>query len=133
VRVGSVIRTQLASVAQLNGGPADPSPVLRPALRVWASSPPRASSRPGRRCTTTCTHGEKFGRGGKSAPACSTPTTARFAHGAADLASMDRRFRALKVYGTYDRTRRRRDRGLDPAQVIAWYVLSAWPALAPWP
>jgi hypothetical protein len=56
---------------------------------------------------------------------------ARFAHGAADLASLDSRFRALKVYGTYD---------LDAAagavedsirpQVIGWYVLAGLAALA---
>ena len=56
---------------------------------------------------------------------------ARFAHGAADLASLDSRFRALNVYGTYD---------LDAAagavedsirpQVIGWYVLAGLAALA---
>ena len=34
VRIGSVIRAQLGSPAQLRGGPADSSPVLHPALRV---------------------------------------------------------------------------------------------------
>jgi hypothetical protein len=34
VRIGSVIRAQLGSPAQLRGGPADSSPALHPALRV---------------------------------------------------------------------------------------------------
>jgi hypothetical protein len=34
VRIGSVIRVQLGSAAQLRGGPADRSPILHPALRV---------------------------------------------------------------------------------------------------
>jgi len=55
VRVGSVIRTQLASVAQLNGGPADPSPVLAPALRVVGIVAAESEFPSGRRCTTTCT------------------------------------------------------------------------------
>ena len=56
---------------------------------------------------------------------------ARFARGAADLAGLDSRFRALNVYGTYD---------LDAAagavessirpQVIGWYVLAGLAALA---
>jgi hypothetical protein len=34
VRIGSVIRVRLGSPAQLREGPADPSPILHPALRV---------------------------------------------------------------------------------------------------
>jgi hypothetical protein len=58
VRVGSVIRTQLASAAQLNGArPIRPRSCVR-RCAWWASSPLKASSRPGRRCTTN-PYGEK--------------------------------------------------------------------------
>jgi hypothetical protein len=131
VRVGSVIRTQLASVAQLNGGPADPSPVLRPALRVVGIVAAESEFPSGAAVHYDLYTTAKFAAAVNQRAALQHTYYARFAHGAADLASLDSRFRALKVYGTYD---------LDAAagavedsirpQVIGWYVLAGLAALA---
>ena len=131
VRVGSVIRTQLASVAQLNGGPADPSPVLRPALRVVGIVAAESEFPSGAAVHYDLYATAKFAAAVNQRAALQHTYYARFAHGAADLASLDSRFRALNVYGTYD---------LDAAagavedsirpQVIGWYVLAGLAALA---
>jgi hypothetical protein len=134
VRAGSVIRTQLVSAAQLRGGPADQSPVLRPALRVVGIVAAESEFPSGAAVHYDLYTTARFGVAVNKRAALQHTYYARFAHGAADLASQDSRFRALNVYGTYD---------LDAAagavedsirpQVIGWYVLAGWPRWRPWP
>jgi ABC-type lipoprotein release transport system permease subunit len=130
-RVGSVIRAQLASLAQLHGGPADRSPAMNPALRVVgivaaeSEFPSGASVHYDLYATTA------FAAAVDHRAALQQTYYARFSHGAADMAGFDSRTRALNVYGTYD---------LDAAsvavessirpQVVGWYVLAALAALA---
>ena len=131
VRVGSVIRTQVASLAQLHGHPADPSPVLRPALRVVGivaaeSEFPSGAAKHYDLYTTT-----GFAAAVNRRAALQRTYYARFARGAADLAGLDSRFRSLSVYGTYDL-----DAAADAVessirpQVIGWYALAGLAALA---
>ena len=131
VRIGSVIRAQLGSPAQLRGGPADPSPVLHPALRVVgivaaeSEFPSGASLHYDLYATTA------FAAAVNHRAALLSTYYVRFRHGAADLAGFDSRTRSLDVYGTSD---------LDAAaaavegsirpQVIGWYVLAGLAALA---
>jgi hypothetical protein len=131
VRIGSVIRAQLGSSAQLRGGPADPSPVMHPALRVVgivaaeSEFPSGASLHYDLYATTA------FAAAVNHRAALLSTYYVRSVHGAADLAGFDSRFRSLGVYGTYD---------LDAAagavegsirpQVIGWYVLAGLAALA---
>ena len=90
VRVGSVIRTQLASVAQLNGG-RRPSPVMRPALRVVgivaaeSEFPSGAGPHYDLYATTA------FAAAVNRRAALQHTYYVRFAHGAADLAGLDSR------------------------------------------
>jgi ABC-type lipoprotein release transport system permease subunit len=131
VRVGTVIRPQLASAAQLRGGAADRSPILHPVLRVVGivaaeSEFPSGAALHYDLYTTTAFAAAVNGRA-----ALLSTYYLRFAHGAADLAGSDSRFRSLGVDGTYD---------LDAAagavegsirpQVIGWYVLAGLAALA---
>jgi hypothetical protein len=131
VRVGSVIRAQVASVAQLSGGPADRSPVMNPALRVVGivaaeSEFPSGSSVHYDLYATTA-----FAAAVDHRAASQSTYYVRLARGAADLADFDSRYRSLNVYGAYD---------LDAAagaveasirpQVIGWYVLAGLAALA---
>jgi ABC-type lipoprotein release transport system permease subunit len=131
VRVGSVIRAQLASVAQLRGGPADRSPAMNPALRVVGivaaeSEFPSGSSPHYDLYATTA-----FATAVNHRAALQRTYYIRFTRGAADMAGFDSRTRALNVYGSYD---------LDAAasavessirpQVVGWYVLAALAALA---
>ncbi len=131
VRVGSVIRAQLASPAQLQGGPADRSPAMNPVLRVVGivaaeSEFPSGSSPHYDLYATTA-----FATAVNHRAALQRTYYVRFTHGAADMAGFDSRTRALNVYGSYD---------LDAAasavessirpQVIGWYVLAALAALA---
>jgi hypothetical protein len=102
VRIGSVIRVQLGSPAELSGGPADPSPILHPALRVVgivaaeSEFPGGASPHYDLYATTA------FAAAVNHRAALLSTYYVRFAHGAADLAGFDGRFRSLDVYGTYD-------------------------------
>ena len=131
VRVGSVIRTRLASLAQLRGRPADPSPVLRPALRVVGIVAAESEFPSGAIVHYDLYTTPRFATAVNQRAALQYTYYARFARGAADLAGLDSRFRALNVYGTYD---------LDAAagavessirpQVIGWYVLAGLAALA---
>ena len=131
VRIGSVIRVQLGSPAQLRGGPADPSPILHPALRVVgivaveSEFPSGASPHYDLYATTA------FAAAVNHRAALLSTYYVRFVHGAADLADFDSRLRSLNVYGTYDL-----DRAADAVeasirpQVIGWYVLAGLAALA---
>ena len=131
VHIGSVIRVQLGSPAQLRGGPPDPSPVLHPALRVVgivaaeSEFPSGASPHYDLYATTA------FAAAVNHRAALLSTYYVRFVHGAADLAGFDSRLRSLDVYGTYD---------LDAAadnvqasirpQVVGWYALAGLAALA---
>ena len=131
VRIGSVIRAQLGSPAQLRGGPADPSPVLHPALRVVgivaaeSEFPSGASLHYDLYATTA------FAAAVNHRAALLSTYYVRFRHGAADLAGFDSRTRSLDVYGTDDL-----DAAADAVegsirpQVIGWYVLAGLAALA---
>ena len=131
VRIGSVIQAQLSSPAQQRGGPADPSPVLHPALRVVgivaaeSEFPSGASLHYDLYATTA------FAVAVNHRAALMSTYYVRFAHGARDLAGFDARFRSLDVYGTYDL-----DAAADAVQgsirpqVIGSYVLAGLAALA---
>ena len=131
VRVGSVIRTQVASLAQLSGGAPDLSPAMNPALRVVgivaseSEFPSGASPHYDLYATTA------FAAAVRHRAALQSTYYVRLARGGADIAGLDSRSRSLHVYGTYD---------LDAAagavegsirpQVIGWYVLAGLAALA---
>jgi hypothetical protein len=131
VRVGSVIRPQLASPANLRGGPADPSPVLRPVLRVVgivaaeSEFPSGASPHYDLYATTALAAAVNH------RAALLQTYYVRFTNGAAGLADSDSRFRSLDIYGTYDL-----DAAADAVQdsirpqATGWYVLAALAALA---
>ena len=134
IRIGSVLRPQLGSPAQLRGGsgvPADPSPILRPALRVVGIVAAESEFPSG-----AVSHYDLFATtafAAKVNPRAALLWTyyVRLEHGATDLARFDSRLRALNAYGAYD---------LDEAaeavqasiypQVIGWYVLTGLAALA---
>jgi hypothetical protein len=130
VRIGSLIRAQLVSPAQLRGrhaGSSPASPVLRVVGIVAAESefPSGASLHYDLYATTA------FAVAVNRRAALLSTFYLRFSHGAADLAGSDSRFRSLGVDGSYD---------LDAAagavegsirpQVIGWYVLAGLAALA---
>jgi FtsX-like permease family len=131
VRIGSVIRPQLVSSAQLRGGQADPSPVLRPALRVVgivaaeSEFPSGAAPHYDLYATTA------FAAAVNHRAALLRTYYVRLAHGSPDLAGFDSQLRALNIYGTYDL-----DEAADAVQasirpqVIGWYVLTGLAALA---
>jgi hypothetical protein len=131
VRIGSVIRAQLGSPAQLRGGPADPSPVLHPALRVVGIVAAESEFPSGASLHYDLYATAAFAAVVNHRAALLSTYYVRFVHGAADLAGFDSRFRSLGVYGTYD---------LDAAagavegsirpQVIGWYVFAGLAALA---
>ena len=131
VRVGSVIQAQVASTAQLSGGPADLSPVMNPALRVVGIVAAESEFPSG-----TSVHYDLYATAAFAAAvdhraALQSTYYVRLTRGAADLADFDSRYRSLNVYGAYD---------LDAAagaveasirpQVIGWYVLAGLAALA---
>ena len=131
VRVGSVIRVQLGSPAQLKSGPADPAPVLHPALRVVGIVAAESEFPSGASLHYDLYATAAFAAAVNHRAALLSTYYVRFVHGAADLAGFDSRLRSLDVYGTYD---------LDAAagavegsirpQVIGWYVLAGLAALA---
>jgi len=134
IRLGSVLRPQLASPAQLRGGsgvPADPSPVLRPALRVVGVVAAESEFPSG-----AASHYDLFATtafAAKVNPRAALLWTyyVRLEHAGTDLAGFDSRLRALNVYGAYDL-----DEAADAVQasirpqVIGWYVLTGLAALA---
>ena len=131
VRIGSVLRPQLGTQAQLEGGKAKPSPALRPALRVVGivasevEFPSGASPHYDLYATTA------YAAAFSDRVALLWTYYVRLAHGDADLAGFDSRFRSPDVYGTYDL-----DEAADAVeasirpQVIGWYVLTGLAALA---
>ena len=131
VRIGSVIQAQVASLAQLSGGPADASPVMNPSLRVVGIVAAESEFPSGARAHYDLYATTAFAAAVNHRAALQSTYYVRFTHGAADLADFDSQSRALKVYGTYD---------LDAAagaveasirpQVIGWYVLAGLAALA---
>jgi ABC-type lipoprotein release transport system permease subunit len=131
VRIGSVIRVPLGTPAQLKGGPADPSPVMHPALRVVgivaAESEFPSGSTPHYDLYATTA----FAAAVNHRAALLSTYYVRLMHGAAGLAGFDSQLRSLNVYGTYDL-----DAAADSVegsirpQVIGWYVLAGLAALA---
>jgi len=134
VRTGSVIRVQPRSPAQLRGGPrapADPSPILHPALRVVgivaaeSEFPSGASPHYDLYATTA------FAAAVNHRAALLWTYYVRLAHGDADLAGFDGGLRPLNIYGTSDL-----DEAADAVnasirpQVVGWYVLTGLAALA---
>ena len=131
VRIGSVIRAQLVTPAALSGGPADPSPVLHPALRVVGIVAAESEFPSGSSVHYDLYATPALGAAVNHRAALLSLYYLRFEHGAADLAGVNSRFRSLNVSGTSD---------LDAAvnavegsirpQVIGWYVLAGLAALA---
>jgi ABC-type lipoprotein release transport system permease subunit len=131
VRVGSVLRPQLGSPAELRGGPADPSPVLHPVLHVVgivaaeSEFPSGASPHYNLYATTA------LAAAVNQHAALLWTYYVRFSNGAAGLADADSRFRSLNIYGSSDL-----DEAADAVQgsirpqVTGWYVLAALAALA---
>jgi ABC-type lipoprotein release transport system permease subunit len=131
VRIGSVIRTRLASLAQLGGGPPDPSPVLRPALRVVGIAAAASEFPSGGAVHYDLYATTAFAGAVNHRAALQYTYYARFRHGAADLAGLDSRFRTLNVYGTddLDAAAGAVENSIRP-QVIGWYVLAGLAAVA---
>jgi hypothetical protein len=131
VRIGSVLRPQLGTQAQLEGGKAKPSPALRPALRVVgvvaSESEFPSGGGPHYDLYATTAYAAAF----SDRVALLWTYYVRLAHGDADLAGFDSRLRSPDVYGTYDL-----DEAADAVeasirpQVIGWYVLTGLAALA---
>jgi ABC-type lipoprotein release transport system permease subunit len=131
VRIGSVLRPQLITQAQLETGQGKPIPALRPTLRVVgvvaaeSEFPSGGSSHYDLYATTA------YAAAFNQRVALLRTYYVRLAHGAADLAGFDSRFRTPDVYGTADL-----DEAADAVQasihpqVIGWYVLTGLVALA---
>ena len=131
VRIGSVLRPQLGTQAELEGAKVKPSPALRPALRVVGivvtevEFPSGAS--PHYDLFATTAYAAAFNQ----RVALLRTYYVRLAHGDADLADFDGGLRPLGTYGTYDL-----DEAADAVQasirpqVIGWYVLTGLAALA---
>jgi hypothetical protein len=102
VRIGSVLRPQLVTPAQLETGQGKPSPALRPALRVVgiavAESEFPSGAAPHYDLYATTAYAAAFNH----RVALLQTYYVRLAHGDADLAGLDSRFRSPDVYGTYD-------------------------------
>jgi ABC-type lipoprotein release transport system permease subunit len=131
VRVGSVIQTQVASLAQLNGGRPDLSPAMNPGLRVVGIVAAESEFPSGAMVHYDLYTTTAFAAAVSHRAALQSTYYVRLTRGAADIAGLDSRSRSLNVYGTYD---------LDAAagavegsiqpQVIGWYVLAGLAALA---
>jgi hypothetical protein len=131
VRIGSVLRPQLGTQAELEGAKVKPSPALRPALRVVGivvtevEFPSGAS--PHYDLFATTAYAAAFNQ----RVALLWTYYVRLAHGDADLADFDGGLRPLGTYGTSDL-----DEAADAVQasirpqVIGWYVLTGLVALA---
>ena len=131
VRVGSVIRTQLASLAQLNGDPADPSPVLRPALRVVGIVAAESEFPSGAALHYDLYATTEFAAAVNQRAALQHTYYARFARGAADLAGLDSRFRSLqRVRHLRPGCCRRRGRGARSGRRSS--AGTCWPAWPRW-
>lgn len=131
VRIGSVIRAQLGSKAQLRGGPPDPSPVLHPALRVVGIAAAESEFPSGASLHYDLYATTALAAAVNHRAALLSTYYVRFVHGASDLAGFDSRLRSLGVYGTYDLdTAAGAVQGSIRPQVIGWYVLAGLAALA---
>jgi ABC-type lipoprotein release transport system permease subunit len=131
VRIGSVLRPQLGTQAELEGAKVKPSPALRPALRVVGIAVTEAEFPAG-----ASPHYDLFATTAYAAAfnhrvALLWTYYVRLAHGGADLADFDGALRSLGIYGTSDL-----DGDADTVQasirpqVIGWYVLTGLVALA---
>ena len=130
VHIGSVLRPQLGTQAELEGGTVKPSPALRPALRVVgivaAESEFPSGASPHYDLYATTVYGAAFNH----RVALLWTYYVRLAHGDADLAGFDGALRSLGIYGTFDL-----DAAADAVQasirpqVIGWYVLTGLAAL----
>jgi len=130
VRVGSVLRPQLGTEADLEGATVKPSP-LRPALRVVGivvtegEFPSGAS--PHYDLFATTAYAAAFNH----RVALLWTYYVRLAHGDADLTDFDGSLRPLNTYGTYDMDAAAEavQASIRP-QVVGWYVLTGLAALA---
>jgi FtsX-like permease family protein len=131
VGIGSVLRPQLITPAQLETGKGKPDPALRPALRVVGIVASEVEFPSG-----AAPHYDLFATTAYAAAfnhrtALLQTYYVRLAHGGADLAAFDGRFRSPDVYGTSDL-----DAAADAVQasirpqVIGWYGLTGLAALA---
>jgi ABC-type lipoprotein release transport system permease subunit len=131
IRVGSVLRPQLGTEAQLEGAKVKPDPSLRPALRVVGIAAAESEFPSG-----TSPHYDLYATPAFAAAfnhrvAVLRTSYVRLAREDADLAGFDGRIRPLGIYGTYDL-----DQAADAVQasirpqVIGWYVLAGLVALA---
>src|SRR6266702_8244925 len=131
VRIGSVLRPQLGTQAELEGAKVKPSPALRPALRVVGIVVTEGEFPSG-----ASPHYDLFATTAYAAAFNHRAALLRtyyvgLAHGDADLAAFDGSLRPLNVYGTYDM-----DEAADAVQasirpqVVGWYVLTGLAALA---
>ena len=131
VRVGSVLRPQLGTQADLEGANVKPSPALRPALRVVGivvtegEFPSGAS--PHYDLFATTAYAAAFNH----RVALLWTYYVRLAHGDGDLADFDGSLRPLNTYGTYDMDAAAEavQASIRP-QVVGWYVLTGLAALA---
>src|SRR3984957_17444656 len=101
-RVGSGVQAQVASVAQLTGGPADPSPAMNPAFRVVGIVAAESEFPSGASVHYDLYAPAAFAAAVDHRPASQSTYYVRLARGAADLADFDSRYRSLNVNGAYD-------------------------------
>jgi ABC-type lipoprotein release transport system permease subunit len=131
VRVGSVLRPRLGSPAELRGGPADPSPALRPVLHVVGIAAAESEFPSGAAPHYNLYATTALATAVNPRAALLWTYYVRFGNGAAGLADADSRFRSLGIYGSSDL-----DEAADAVQssirpqVTGWYVLAALAALA---
>jgi ABC-type lipoprotein release transport system permease subunit len=131
IRVGSVLRPQLGTQAELEGAKVKPDPSLRPALRVVGIAAAESEFPSGSSPHYDLYATPAFAAAFNHRVAVLRTSYVRLAHGDADLAGFDGRIRPLGIYGTYDL-----DKAADAVQasirpqVIGWYVLAGLVALA---
>ena len=131
VRIGSVLRPQLITQAELETGKGKPSPALRPALRVVGIVAAESEFPAGGSSHYDLYASTAYTAAFNQRVALLRTYYVRLTHGAADLAGFDSRFRSQDAYGTYDL-----DEAADAVQasirpqVIGWYVLTGLAALA---
>jgi ABC-type lipoprotein release transport system permease subunit len=131
VRIGSVLRPQLGTQAELEGAKVKPDPSLRPALRVVGIVASESEFPSGGTLHYDLYATTAYAAAFSDRVALLWTYYVRLAHGDADLAGFDSRFRSPDVYGTYDL-----DEAADAVeasirpQVIGWYVLTGLAALA---
>jgi hypothetical protein len=107
VRIGSVLRPQLITQAELETGKGKPSPALRPALRVVGIVAAESEFPSGGSSHYDLYASTAYAAAFNQRVALLRTYFVRLAHGAADLAGFDSRFRSPDVYGTSIWTRPR--------------------------